>query len=186
MATTNIYILQLQGGKYYVGKSDNPTKRFQEHLDGNGSAWTRKYKPISIEKVIPNASSFDEDRYTKEYMLKHGIDNVRGGTYVQFELDEIQKHSLNREFWSARDSCMRCGRPGHFAKECTNIFDISGDRIEMWECEKCEKEFEFKEECEKHERYCKKGDIVCYRCKRSGHYSTKCYARSDKYGNELY
>jgi predicted GIY-YIG superfamily endonuclease len=130
MATTNIYILQLQGGKYYVGKSDNPTKRFQEHLDGNGSAWTRKYRPISIEKVIPNASSFDEDRYTKEYMMRYGINNVRGGTYVTIQLDKSQEGLLKREIWGAQNRCIECGSYEHYVANCTvrneepNILDI--------------------------------------------------------------
>ena len=51
MYKTNIYILRLEGGKYYVGKSDNPTKRYQEHLNGSGSAWTKKYPPISVLEI---------------------------------------------------------------------------------------------------------------------------------------
>jgi predicted GIY-YIG superfamily endonuclease len=74
MPTTNIYILKLQGGRYYIGKSDNVSKRYEQHLNGSGSSWTKKYKPISVDKIIPNASPFDEDKYTKEYMSKiwHG------------------------------------------------------------------------------------------------------------------
>ena len=55
MSATNIYILRCEGGRYYVGKSDNVMKRYQQHLSGSGSAWTRKYKPIAIEKMIKNA-----------------------------------------------------------------------------------------------------------------------------------
>ena len=51
MSTTNIYILRLQGGRYYVGKSDNVLDRYQQHYNGNGSAWTNKYKPLIIEKI---------------------------------------------------------------------------------------------------------------------------------------
>ena len=78
--STNIYILKLRAGKYYVGMSDKPMERYQQHLDGMGAAWTRKYKPVALETVITNASPFDEDKYTKEYMVKHGIENVRGQT----------------------------------------------------------------------------------------------------------
>jgi predicted GIY-YIG superfamily endonuclease len=56
--STNIYILKLVSNKYYVGKSSNPQKRFMEHMNRNGSAWTKKYKPISIEKIISNASNY--------------------------------------------------------------------------------------------------------------------------------
>ncbi len=94
MSNTNIYILKLEHGKYYVGKSDDVMKRYQQHLCGNGSAWTRRYKPISLEKTIEGVSSFEEDKITKEYMSKYGIENVRGGSYVEIELDDIQKESL--------------------------------------------------------------------------------------------
>ena len=72
--STNIYVLRLVGGRYYIGKSDNITNRYQQHLNGNGSAWTKKYKPVSLEKTIKNVSSFEEDKVTKEYMSKYGID----------------------------------------------------------------------------------------------------------------
>ena len=66
--TTNIYILKLENNKYYVGKTDNLEKRKQAHLNGTASSWTKKYKPLSVDKIIQNASPFDEDKYTIEYM----------------------------------------------------------------------------------------------------------------------
>jgi predicted GIY-YIG superfamily endonuclease len=32
--TVSIYILRLESGKYYVGKTDDVPKRYQEHLNG--------------------------------------------------------------------------------------------------------------------------------------------------------
>jgi len=133
MPTTNIYVLRLEGGRYYVGKSDTVMKRYKEHLDGSGSAWTRKYKPVSLEKTISNVSPFEEDKVTKEYMHKYGIDKVRGGSYVQIELDEFQKESINREIWGAKDLCTQCGRAGHFIKDCYAKTDVSGNKIEYEE-----------------------------------------------------
>lgn len=115
---TSIYILKLEGGKYYIGKSGNVDRRFADHLAGNGSVWTRKHRAIEIEKVIPNTSPFDEDKYTKEYMGAYGIDNVRGGSYVTIELSEEQKGFLKREIWGAQDLCARCGQSGHFIRQC--------------------------------------------------------------------
>ena len=151
---TNIYILKLQHGKYYVGKTDNIEKRIQQHINGTCS-WTKKYKLILVEQIIPNASDFDEDKYTKEYMDKFGIDNVRGGSYVTEELDEGDKYSIQREIWGAKNLCKQCGRSGHFIKSCTFEKDVNGISIVIYECEYCEDEFDTKELCEKHEKYCK-------------------------------
>jgi predicted GIY-YIG superfamily endonuclease len=122
----SIYILRLEEGKFYVGKTENVAKRFQEHLAGTGSAWTRKYKPIALEREIPNASPFDEDKYTKEYMAKHGINRVRGGAYVEVHLPEYQYDALETELRNAANVCTRCGRAGHFVKDCFATTDISG------------------------------------------------------------
>jgi predicted GIY-YIG superfamily endonuclease len=158
--STNIYILKLRSGKYYVGKSANPMERYQQHLDGKGSAWTKKYKPVSLEKVISNVSPFDEDKYTKEYMKKHGIENVRGGAYVTEKLDEVQEESLKRELWAATDKCTRCGRGGHFVSTCHAMTEIvKSKKIQN-----------------------QKG---CSRCGRTNHSSSGCYARTDYEGNEI-
>ena len=116
MSKTNIYILKLINSKYYVGKTSNIEKRFQVHLNGSGSFWTKIHKPIEIEKIIPNASPYDEDRYTKEYMGIYGINNVRGGSYVTKELDENQVALLQKEIWGAQNLCFKCGG-NHFVKD---------------------------------------------------------------------
>jgi predicted GIY-YIG superfamily endonuclease len=118
MSTTNIYVLRLQGGRYYVGKSDDVMNRYEQHLNGSGSAWTKKYKPISLEKTYKSVSPFEEDKVTKEYMSKYGIDKVRGGSYVETELSDFHIDALNMEIWAAKDLCTQCGRAGHFVKDC--------------------------------------------------------------------
>lgn len=207
----NIYILRLEQGKYYIGKSENPMKRFQQHLDGNGSSWTKKYKPLSVIRIISNASNFDEDKYTKEYMAKYGIENVRGGSYVEVDLDDFQIETLKREIWSAQNKCSRCGRSGHFIKECLAQNDIDGYEIDdesdytVWCCDNCDREFETEKACIIHESLCnrknighmvishvktnisksKNGNNTCYRCGRAGHYSIDCYARTNIKGYYL-
>ena len=40
-----------------------------------------KYKPIEIVEIIPNCDNYDEDKYTKIYMDKYGVDKVHEGSY---------------------------------------------------------------------------------------------------------
>ncbi len=116
-----IYALKLEKGKYYVGKTDRfegAEIRFQEHLSGRGSEWTKMYKPISIIETYEHYSTFEEDVLTKKYMMKYGIENVRGGSYTKIDLEEWQVKSLEHEFKSVNDKCFKCGKNGHFAKHC--------------------------------------------------------------------
>jgi len=195
---TTIYVLRLQGGRYYVGKSENVMKRYQQHVAGTGSAWTKKYKPVAVEKTIENVSPFEEDKVTKEYMAKYGIEKVRGGSYIDVELSDFHLEALQMEIWAAKDRCTRCGRPGHFMKNCYASSDVSGNKLEEeeeseeeeWECEYCDRTFTTAFGCRVHEKSCKQQMVssrrspsksntkenTCYRCGNPGHYAPECYA----------
>jgi len=118
---TNIYILELENNKYYIGKTDDVSKRYEQHVNGNGSYWTKINKPISIIKTIENCSVFDEDKYVKEYMFKYGINNVRGGTYNQIKINDDIITFLENEFKTSNNLCYKCGDSDHFVEECTFI-----------------------------------------------------------------
>jgi predicted GIY-YIG superfamily endonuclease len=113
-----IYVLELQSSKYYIGKTNNVNKRFLEHMNDNTCAFTTKYKPIKIIDTITTNEPLDEDKITKKYMMKYGIEHVRGGSYTKLELDDWMIKSLNHEFISANDICYNCNQSGHFAKDC--------------------------------------------------------------------
>jgi predicted GIY-YIG superfamily endonuclease len=125
-----IYIIKLEKNKYYIGKTRNIEKRWEEHLTGNGSGWTKKYKPTSLITTIKSTSQFDEDKYVKEYMAKYGIDNVRGGTYSNIVLDANSIAVLEKEIWHSKNLCTRCGRDSHYIKECYAKTDVDGTIID--------------------------------------------------------
>lgn len=125
----HIYILRLSTGKYYIGKTKNVDKRWEEHITGNGSGWTKKYKPLSLIKSVVSTSHFDEDRYVKEYMEKYGIENVRGGTYSNMVLDANCIAVLEKEIRHSNNLCVRCGRGTHFVKDCYATTNSDGKAI---------------------------------------------------------
>jgi predicted GIY-YIG superfamily endonuclease len=185
--STNIYILRLTQGKYYVGKTNNLERRHQEHINGTASAWTRKYTPVAVEKIIPNSSHFDEDKWTKEYMNKYGIQNVRGGSYTEIHLNDFQMDTLKTEIWGAKNLCKQCGRSGHFAKTCYAKSDVHGIPIE-YEDDSDDSDDSDSSEDNTYTYYTSSNKVsgACYRCGRSSHYSPDCYATHHIDGSRLY
>lgn len=114
---TFIYVLQLKQNKFYVGKTENPEDRLKKHKSGNGSAWTKKYKPTKTIELF-EGDKYDEDKYVLKYMDKYGINNVRGGSYSKVNLTKVQLASLEHIRKATNDRCFKCNKPGHFASRC--------------------------------------------------------------------
>jgi hypothetical protein len=126
---TNVYIIQLQEGKYYVGNSNDVKERYQQHVEGKGSGWTRLFKPISLIQTINDCDKYDEDKYTKKMMSIYGINNVRGGSYTNIVLSNAEIVFIQKEIWSAENKCCRCGNYNHWVKDCKERLDINGKWI---------------------------------------------------------
>ena len=137
-----IYVLKCGNGKYYVGKTNKTAmKRYKEHAAGKGCAWTRKYKPTELVECF-QGDNFDEDKKTKQYMDKYGIDNVRGGSYSQVKLDQASIESLKREMNGANDKCNICGKSGHFVRDCKYKNPKKNQK-----CHRCNRKGHTKEQC---------------------------------------
>lgn len=114
-----IYVLRLENSKFYVGRTKNTSKRISAHKKGRGSAWTSKYKPIDVVELHDNCDPYDEDKFTLKLMAEHGIENVRGGSYVTINLPDYIVNDIERRIRMATDRCLNCGCKGHFILKCT-------------------------------------------------------------------
>lgn len=47
-----VYLLLCENGAYYTGYTDNLEKRYQLHLQGKASKYTRAFKPVKIARVF--------------------------------------------------------------------------------------------------------------------------------------
>ncbi len=148
-----VYVLRLTNNKYYIGKCTTQLleSHFQEHLAGRASAWTKRYKPLCIEKIFNNVNIYDDDKYTVYYMSTFGIDNVRGGSYTQVNLTDSDKRLLTREMWNAQGLCTNCGNPGHL--NCLSE-QYDSDSEYSWYCDNCDEEFDTEQEAKEHEKKC--------------------------------
>lgn len=193
-----IYILKLQRGNYYVGRAVNVIHRLDEHRSKGvrAAAWTKEYEIIDIAEVRPLMSDNDEDNIVEEYMDKYGIDHVRGGVYSTIHLSAETKHLLQTKIWHKNGLCIRCGRPDHMIKNCKQLEDIFGNRIDeddkevikeekdvkkVFSCPHCSKEYKTKSGFDKHVTTCEVKDVkseapkaekkkyVCEKCGREGH-----------------
>jgi predicted GIY-YIG superfamily endonuclease len=151
----SIYILELQENKWYIGKTYKKVKeRFQEHLDGKGSSWTSKYKPIKIHHTIDTcghvkgAEYWQENALTLEYMEEYGIENVRGGSYTNVVLYPEQLRYLDL-----------VTNPDNFFEGKLNCY-IDDDTKELYKAYK---------NMEQDEKY-----NCCYKCFSKTHFAKDC------------
>jgi predicted GIY-YIG superfamily endonuclease len=124
-----VYVLELEGGKYYVGHTkETELKRVMEHGNGRNSAqWTKLYKPLHIVKHFPG-STMDEDKMTLHAMEVYHWSNVRGGKWCLTDMKnpprELLQNNLLKDI-----GCDRCHRIGHIDTMCLWYIDIYGDAI---------------------------------------------------------
>jgi predicted GIY-YIG superfamily endonuclease len=114
----SLYVLRLMSEKFYIGKSQNIEKRISDHFINRGAEWTKLYKPLEVIEIIKNVDNFEEDKKVKQYMLKYGIESVRGGTYSKINLSKNEIFFIKKELYTAMDMCFNCGSTEHFISKC--------------------------------------------------------------------
>jgi predicted GIY-YIG superfamily endonuclease len=158
-----IYVLKLVNNHYYVGKTTDPTFRIETHFNSKGAVFTKKYKPLRLHELISGQTDHDEQRVTQEYMMKYGIQKVRGGPWTQLLLTDEQEAFIQQLLNSESDACYTCGGQGHYANQCSHKHKEKHPDITT---------------TQRHTE-------PCSRCGRKGHRSHTCYARTHIEGYPL-
>lgn len=169
-----VYHIRCVGGNHYVGKTENLDRRYAEHASGRGSTWTRKNPPLPLPDGLQVLSWHDSDMdasaaeqtETVRLMSEYGIGSVRGGKYVQIKLDDATFKSAVADVGQRTGACTRCGRKGHFVKDCRETQYAGGGDIDGSSTSDSE------------------DTLRCTRCGRD-HPTRDCYARSDIYDRQL-
>ena len=127
---TEVYVLELARGRVYVGKSGNVPLRRVRHEQGEGSAFTKAFKPTGV--LLPRLGNVEgcgdaaERDETLRYMFMKGIQNVRGWKYTQVNMTSEEEQEAENNIRELFDLCRRCGMPGHFRNVCRSRFDRRG------------------------------------------------------------
>ncbi len=71
-----VYVLLCQNNSLYTGVSDDPKKRFVEHLAGKGGKYTRSFKPVKIvytEKLATKSLALKKELEIKSWSRREKI-----------------------------------------------------------------------------------------------------------------
>ena len=81
------FAIKFNNGSYFITSADDPQMPFNEFIK-------RGFYPVSIESIIDNSESYHEWALFREYLAKYGIERVRGASYTEFILTDIQRQTL--------------------------------------------------------------------------------------------
>ena len=86
-----LYLLELEGGHYYVGITTNPQRRMEQHSSGKGANFTGRFKPLKMltYKYIGKCTQREAERYedalTLEMISVFGNTRVKGGRFFRYK-----------------------------------------------------------------------------------------------------
>jgi len=102
-----LYFIGLEGNKMFLYTSyEKPDDQIMKDC-AILYEYARVYTPRSIVFRIRGVDFFDVDKFVKMFMQMFGVDDTRGGSYVDVELPEFQKQALEIELFTATEEYAR-------------------------------------------------------------------------------
>ena len=103
-----LYVLRCNGGKYYVGSTEDLERRMKEHAAGRGCAFTKAHLPFELVYTEEHPSY--ESAYERERQV-HKWSRAKKERLIKGELPYMRHLSTNAQDpasdmgdWSLRDS----------------------------------------------------------------------------------
>ena len=93
----DVYVLECEGGNYYVGRTEDGERRLRQHVLGKGAKWTKKHKPKRVVDYYRNMKPSDEKKITERMIKEHGARKVRGGPYVKTKMTQAELRALEKK-----------------------------------------------------------------------------------------
>jgi len=95
-----LYVIKLESDKYLlhcsnIYKNEKSKIILECELQYN---YLKKYKPIDILESTPIHQNSEIDFYVKKFMHYYGINNVRGGCYIEENMNNNTKNQIINEF----------------------------------------------------------------------------------------
>jgi len=114
-----VYALELEGNRYFIGRTkDLDAKLYKLH---EAEGFPLHYRIIKLVETWQDGFGVLHF-HLKQYMLKYGVSNVRGGAYTSKFLSPEQIRALQREIDFDNHCCFICHQPAH--KEATCMFRV--------------------------------------------------------------
>ena len=93
----DIYVLECEGGKYYVGKTGDGERRLKQHISGQGAEWTKMHKPKRIVDYYKDAKDSDEKKVFESMVKKYGASKVRGAHFTKRRASRKEIRDLEKK-----------------------------------------------------------------------------------------
>lgn len=118
-----VYVLKLDDGYVYVGRSTEIPTRIGQHQRGAGSRWckmhgTKHTQTLKTQTPPQPDLSLWELKETLYQMMFHGVNKVRGYMWVQPQLSTTDLLVIKSLLMEEADLCRKCGRTGHYMGSC--------------------------------------------------------------------
>lgn len=194
MAKSGVYVIELQNGFFYVGKSFDIQRRIQQHVHGKdmSSSWCVKHGPMVAVHPPMTQHTVDMDTWERDEtiarMMRHGFHCVRGWQILDVHetLSAGSFHTLRNLIMGSKDLCRCCGHFGHFAKDCLTLDSNKASWLQKLEMAAAQQppssSVLVRSEVKALPSF---RHSTCFRCGRYGHWVKDCFAKTHRDGYPL-